>query len=191
VTYNALNLNTTDGWCYNDKGYEYTSLYDKTRCLPDTANPTYKWGFSTMLSGIFIFIHTAWSITMYIVWLEAQLKSTLIRAGYQMTPLRAAFAMAKAAKRKTGMSEKQLVRANTNELEQELYGTRRTKGTKVEYGLFGDGDEEHGDVEVVVRRRPLRPKLDMGVSETSIGSATSSKMTAPVTPLSHSGPDSS
>jgi hypothetical protein len=37
-----------------------------------------------------------------------------------MTPLRAAFAMAKAAKIKTGMREGQLVRADTRELEQEL-----------------------------------------------------------------------
>ena len=177
--YDSLSLNVTDGWCFNKKGYEYTFLWDKTRCLPNTADPSYKWGFSTMLSGIFVFIHFGWAITMYIVWQDAQFKSTLVRTGYQMTPLRAAFAMAKAAKRKTGMSEKQLVRANTHELEQELYGTRRTKGTKVEYGLFEEGDEEHGDVEVVVRRRNLRPKLDIGVSEASLGSASSSKTDSP------------
>lgn len=120
---------------------------------------------------------------MYIVWQDAQFKSTLVKSGYQMTHLRAAFAMAKAAKRKTGMNEKQLVRADTGELKQELYGTRRMKGTKVEYRLFEDGNEEHGDVEVVVRRRPVRPKLDVGVSETSLRSADSSKINTPSSPF--------
>ncbi|KAF2823952.1 hypothetical protein CC86DRAFT_372107 [Ophiobolus disseminans] len=181
-SYDALSLNITTGFCYGGRGYEFMYLYDKTRCLPDTANPTYKWGFSTMLSGMFVFVHFGWALTMYILWQDAQFRSTLVKGGYQMTPLRAAFAMAKAAKRKTGMSEKQLVRANTNELEQELYGTRRTKGTKVEYGIFEEGDEEHGEVEVV-RRKNLGPKLDLGVSETSISSAISSKTTTPSTPV--------
>jgi hypothetical protein len=66
-----------------------------------------------------------------------------------MTPLRAAFAMAKAAKRKTGLGEGQLVRANTKELEQELYGGKKMAGTSVEYSIFGDEDEE---CSVVCRR---------------------------------------
>lgn len=94
---------------------------------------------------------------MYVVWQDAQFKSTLVKTGYTMTPLRAAFAMAKAARRRTGMGEKQLVRANTKELNQELYGTKGRKGTKVEYGIFDEGDVEHGGVETV-RRRNVRPK---------------------------------
>jgi hypothetical protein len=67
-----------------------------------------------------------------------------------MTPLRAAFAMAKAAKRKTGLGEGQLVRANTKELEQELYGNgKKMAGTSVEYSIFGD---EHEECSVVCRR---------------------------------------
>jgi hypothetical protein len=98
---------------------------------------------------------------MYVVWQDAQFNSTLVKKGYMMTPLRAAIAMAQAAKRRTGMGEKQLVRANTKELNQELYGTRRRKGTKVEYGIFDEQDEEHGEVETV-RRRSVRPTREDG-----------------------------
>jgi hypothetical protein len=155
--YDALAINATSGFCYGSKGYDYGFLQDRSRCLPDTANPTYQWGFSTMLLGVWIFLHFGWAVSMYIVWQDAQFNSTLVKTGYMLTPLRAAFAMAKAAKRRTGMGEKQLVRANTKELNQELYGTRGRKGTKVEYGIFDEGDEEHGDVEIV-RRRTVRPK---------------------------------
>jgi hypothetical protein len=157
--YEALSLNTTTGYCYNSKGYDYVFLQDRSRCLPDTANPTYQWGFSTMLVGVWIFLHFGWAVSMYVVWQDAQFNSTLVKTGYMMTPLRAAFAMAKAAKRRTGMGEKQLVRANTKELNQELYGTKGRKGTKVEYEIFDEGDEEHGEVETV-RRRTVRPKED-------------------------------
>lgn len=88
-----------------------------------------------------------------------------------MTPLRAAFAMAKAARTKTGLGEKQLVRANTRELEQELYGGYRAKGTKVEYGIFvedTEADGDTGDVARVVKRKSLRPKLEPGSSELTL-----------------------
>lgn len=160
--YDAANLNGTSGYCYDGNGYSYYYLYDRSRCLPDTTDPTYQWGFSTMLSGLFVIFNFTWVISMYILWQDAQINSTLIGTGYQMTPLRAAFAMAKAAKRKTGLGEKQLVRANTKELEQELYGSKGTKATEVEYGIF-DEDEEHGEVEI--RRRILRPRDEDEVEE--------------------------
>lgn len=165
--YEAMSLNMTTGWCYDKKVYQDSFLQDRTRCLPDTANPSYKWGFSTVISAIFIFLNFGWSVIMYIIWLDAQFCSTLVRAGFQMTPLRATFAMAKAAKRKLGMDEKKLVRVNTKELEQELYGTRKTKGTSMEYGLFEDSDEEYGEVEVV-RRRTTRPKLNTAGAESEM-----------------------
>jgi hypothetical protein len=97
-----------------------------------------------------VIFHAIWAVSMYILWQDAHFHSTLVRSGYQMTPLRAAFAMAKAAKRKTGLGEGQLVRANTKELEQELYGNgKKMAGTSVEYSIFGDEDEE---CSVVCRR---------------------------------------
>lgn len=109
-----------------------------------------------MLSGLFVFFHFAWSLSMYAVWQDAQWHSSLIKSGYAMTPLRAAFAMAKAAKRRTGMGGHGLVRADTKELEQELYGRRGRQGTCVEFRTF-EKDEEEG-----VRRRVVRPKEGRG-----------------------------
>ncbi|CAO2649587.1 Nn.00g069720.m01.CDS01 [Neocucurbitaria sp. VM-36] len=156
-TYDAQDLNSTWGYCYNNVGYESSVLYQKSRCLPDTANPSYQWGFSTMMSGVFIFLQFAWSLTMYVVWQDAQVNSTLVRSGYEMTILRAAFTMAKVAKQKTGMGERQLVRANTKELEQELYGSGKVKGTKVDYGVFVDDPEDDREDREVIRRS-VRPK---------------------------------
>lgn len=129
-----------------------------------------------MLSGLYVFFHFGWAITMYIVWQDAQFNSSLVKSGYEMTPLRAAFAMAKAAKRKTGMGEKQLVRANTKELEQELYGTRKTKGTKVDHKIFAEGDEEEGDLPPTVVKRNVSPKSNGGFSEVSLSSGSSSTL---------------
>lgn len=139
-------------YCYNGKTYSLMDLDGRSRCLPDTFNPSYQWGFSTMLSGIFIFVHFAWGISMYIVWLDAQSGSSLLREGYSMTPLRAAFAIAKAVKRKTGLGEKQLVRCSTRELDRELDGTRGDVGTKIDFGIFVAGDAEDGEGEGRVAR---------------------------------------
>ena len=71
-----------------------------------------------------------------------------------MTPLRAAFAIAKAVKHKTGLGEGRLVRHDTKDLNKELYGTRKEKGTKIDYGIFVvHGDE--GDEKGLRRRRAL------------------------------------
>lgn len=84
-----------------------------------------------------------------------------------MTPLRAAFTMAKAATKRTGMGEKQLVRANTKDLEEELYGGKKTASTTIEYMFFvedpEDGKDEHG----YISRQELRARHARGVSEAS------------------------
>ncbi|KAJ4367160.1 hypothetical protein N0V83_007690 [Neocucurbitaria cava] len=157
-TYDAQDLNSTTGYCYSGIGYDMWSLYDKSRCLPDTANPSYQWGFSTMVAGIFIFLQCCWTLTMYAVWQDAQFNSILVKSGYEMTILRAAFAMARAAKRKTGLNEKQLVRANKKEVEQEMYGCGKIKAAEVEYGLFVGDLEDGGDDDCEVTRRTVRVK---------------------------------
>jgi hypothetical protein len=167
VVYDAQNLNGTSGWCYQNTGWRSRDLLYKSKCLPDTTDPTYGWGFSTMLSGVFAIIHFAWSVTMYTVWQHAQLSSILVQSGYNMTPLRAAFAMAKAAKHKTGLGEGQLVRADTKDLEKELYGHRSTKGTKVDYNLFIETIEDHDeDDRMAMRRRPALARGAMASQQT-------------------------
>lgn len=90
---------------------------------------------------------------MYIVWLDAQSKSTLIHEGYEMTPLRAAFAIAKAVRRKTGLEAKQLVRHNTKDLNKELDGVRKEKGTLIDYSIFVVNIEEGTEDDKQIRRR--------------------------------------
>lgn len=82
---------------------------------------------------------------MYVVWLNAQSKSTLVQEGYEMTPLRAAFAIAKAVKRKTGLGEKQLVRHDTKDLNKELYGSGKAKGAEIDYSIFVTNTRDHAD----------------------------------------------
>jgi hypothetical protein len=160
ILIDAQYLKGNAGYCFGDIGYRPGDLYDKSRCLPDTADPTYQWGFSTLMSGLFVMFTTVWVLSMYVLWQDAQFNSTLVKEGYQMTPLRAAFAMAKAAKRRTGLGEKQLVRANTKDLEKELYGGRGKRRTKIEYDLFVH-DPEGGDEE---------PRRSPGVSTVNLKS---------------------
>lgn len=167
ITYDAQGLNATNGWCYGSTGWNNRDIYDKSRCLPDTANPTYEWGFSSMLSGIFVIIHCIWSVSMYLVWQNAQFRSALVQSGYNMTPLRAAFAIAKVAKHKTGLGERQLVRAATKDLEKELYGHRGTKGSKVDYDLFvGSIEDEEDEDRMTTRRRSALGRDGLGSQQT-------------------------
>jgi hypothetical protein len=151
--YDVQDLNATYTLCYENKAYSLLDLQGKSRCLPDTSNPSYQWGFSTMLSGVFVFIHFGWCVSMYIVWLDAQIKSTLVQEGYGMTPLRAAFVIAKAVKRKTGLGEKQLVRQSTKDLNKELDGTSKERGTKIDYSIFVVNSEEDVEDDKQIRRR--------------------------------------
>jgi hypothetical protein len=123
------------------------------------------------MSGVFIFLHFGWCFTMYIVWQDAQICSKLVGQGYEMTPLRAAFAMAKAARRKTGIGEGKLVRADTKEIALEMYGRWKKEGATIDRGIFEKGDEEHGEVEghaEVVRRRIARGKDEAAVEENTL-----------------------
>ncbi|KAF2738623.1 hypothetical protein EJ04DRAFT_486074 [Polyplosphaeria fusca] len=159
--YNIWQANYSSGYCYDDHGYEYSTL--KLRCLPDTANQTYQWGFSTMLSGIFIILQFSWSIVMYIVWQDAQFNSKLVKSGYRMNLLRAAFAASVAAKWKTGMGGCELVRTDKKSLERSLYGTKKKKYAEVEYDVFVSGKEarlDSSDEEGELRRRNSRNQDD-------------------------------
>lgn len=70
-----------------------------------------------------------------------------------MTPLRAAFAIAKAVKRKTGLGEKQLVRHNTKDLNKELDGVSKNKGTEIDYSIFIVNAEDDVEDDRQIRRR--------------------------------------
>lgn len=61
---------------------------------------------------------------MYLVWQDAQLKSKLVRSGFKMTQLRAIFVLAATAERETGLYNEALIRADPNELDQHLFGSK-------------------------------------------------------------------
>lgn len=79
---------------------------------------------------------------MYVLWQDAQINSTLVKEGYQMTPLRAAFLIVQVARRRTGLGGKQLIRAETKGLERELYGKDGLDKTDIAFGVFYENAEE-------------------------------------------------
>jgi len=154
-TYDGQDLDGTVGYCYNSIGYNMTSLEGKTRCLPDTAAQTYQWGFSTLMSGLFVFATVGWVVGMYILWQDAQFNSTLVKQGYRMTPLRAAFLIVHVARRKTGLGSKQLIRAETKGLERELYGKKGRDRAELEFGVFHESLEEGEEGQKMEWRTPV------------------------------------
>ncbi|KAF2258661.1 hypothetical protein CC78DRAFT_586827 [Lojkania enalia] len=159
--YNASTLNYSSGYCTKDSdhGYDSLDLFGRSRCLPDTANEAYEWGFSTMLSAVFVIMQFVWTITMYVVWQDAQFSSHLVKSGYHMTMLRAAFAATVAARWKTGVGGRELVRTDTKNLERELYGggsKKRSERAEVRIDVFREDkvlDEESEEEGLRLRRR--------------------------------------
>jgi hypothetical protein len=119
-TYNVSTLNTTSAYCYNGTGYDYLWLQDNSRCMPNTDHPTYQWGFSTTLSTVFVILQFSWAISMYIVWQDAQWNSSLVKSGYSMTQLRAAFTLAVVAQDTLAMKTEELMAVKSKTLEKDL-----------------------------------------------------------------------
>lgn len=135
--YSAYSLNYTYGFCWNDKGYDSWPIQKSSRCLPDTANPSYEWGFSTTIVAIFLIVHFVWALSMYFIWLDAQLNSELVKSGFRLTELGAAFLVTEAAKKWTGLEGDELIQMGGAGLKRELYGSRRREGAVVDKDVFG------------------------------------------------------
>lgn len=73
---------------------------------------------------------------MYAVWQDAQRSSELVKSGYAMTRLRAAFTLTVVASKRTQLEEKELIRADKNNLEEELFGRRKLEGAEINYDIF-------------------------------------------------------
>jgi hypothetical protein len=152
-------VNHTYGYCNGDYGYSFAQISQHTRCLPDTANESYRWGFSTMLSGVFTFIQLAWALSMYAVWLDAHFNSELVKSGFRMSQLRAAFLLTAAAEARTGMRCGELVGADVRDLRARLMGGAKSKGAEVSRGIFNQ-DVEGVSEEGQARRRRNRLRED-------------------------------
>lgn len=94
----------------------------------------YQWGFSAVLASIVVILHVSWSVGMYVIWLDAQLHSKLVRAGYVLSPLRGAFAIVATAQKRLGMGPEELVNAPLKQVEPELYG----KSSAVDFSVFSE-----------------------------------------------------
>ncbi|KAK8178251.1 hypothetical protein BC567DRAFT_82476 [Phyllosticta citribraziliensis] len=120
-------------YCYGTTAYVFPEGISKSsQCLPNTDNPGYQWGFSALLSSVVLIVQLIWGCTMYIVWVEAQVNSRLLRSGYRLTELRGAFAFAAAAEATTGMEASELKGSSVKSLEKFLFD----KKAAVEYSLF-------------------------------------------------------
>ncbi|KAK7532815.1 uncharacterized protein J3D65DRAFT_532498, partial [Phyllosticta citribraziliensis] len=109
-------------YCYGTTAYVFPEGISKSsQCLPNTDNPGYQWGFSALLSSVVLIVQLIWGCTMYIVWVEAQVNSRLLRSGYRLTELRGAFAFAAAAEATTGMEASELKGSSVKSLEKFLF----------------------------------------------------------------------
>jgi hypothetical protein len=96
---------------------------------------------------------------MYIIWQDAQWKSRLVRSGYNMTQLRAVFALATAAGWETGLGNAELVCADEKRLSDELFRCAKGRGgeTVISEEIFGGaGERGLGSVEGELKKRNVR-----------------------------------
>ncbi|KAK8227068.1 hypothetical protein HDK90DRAFT_47138 [Phyllosticta capitalensis] len=134
----ALEWNTDINWdtfCYGTTGFHLSidSWMQASECLPDPdkGGSSYQWGFSAPSSSIVLIVQLVWGCSMYIIWLEAQMKSQLIRKGYRLNELRGAIAFAAAAEAATGMEASELQSSSVGSLEKLLYDKRATVDSSV------------------------------------------------------------
>jgi hypothetical protein len=152
----------SSSYCFQNKSLRFNELMDSTRCLPDTANPSYQWGFSSAMIGVCFIINLVWCLTMWAVWQDA-LKAKLVRSGYRMSPLRAAFVLTEAARQRTRVGVEDLVLRDKKMLKRELRRTKRRKEAVIDRHVFEEGgrvdDVESGKGNVIIiKRRPVRSK---------------------------------
>ncbi|KAF9733688.1 hypothetical protein PMIN03_007185 [Paraphaeosphaeria minitans] len=170
-TYSIYDVDfTANSYCFGNRTYAYWDLVDATRCLPDTADPSYQWGFSSAMMGVCFIVNLAWCLSMWVVWQDA-LRAGLVRRGYRMSPLRAAFVLTEAARRRTGVNGVDgLVLRDGRLLGRELRQGKGRKEAVVGREVFEEGGGED-DVEyekgntMIIKRRPVRTRSrdDVGV----------------------------
>lgn len=148
------------GFCFQNKSYDFADLSASTRCLPDTANPSYAFGFSSAMLGVILIMNLTWCLSMWAVWQDAMF-ARLVQQGYRMSPLRAAFALTEAAKRRTGVRGEGLVLRERKLLRRELKRGKGKREATVGIEVFEEGPggerevEEGGGRGMRIRRKPV------------------------------------
>ncbi|KKY18311.1 hypothetical protein UCDDS831_g06103 [Diplodia seriata] len=94
-TYFDLWKNEVPSYCFNNTPYDDDTLFSNRRCLPKTtqrgSRAGYQWGFSAMLTSTVLIVHAVWATSLYAIWLDAELGSTLVKQGFRLTQLRGAY----------------------------------------------------------------------------------------------------
>lgn len=86
-------------WAHDNLTYDHGYISSSGACQQQK---TYKWGFSFLLLFIFCIIQSVWSLGMYIMYMDAYMKSRFERAGRDMGTHRAALDFAKAIRKDMG-----------------------------------------------------------------------------------------
>ena len=108
----SLAFNPSPSYCYLN---QTLSMSLPTQCIPESF---FAWGFSSLLLYITISLQLAWMAGMYIVWLEANVNSQLVRRGRRIRgPLRAASDLVEAMREVLG---DEYCAYSNSELEKEL-----------------------------------------------------------------------
>jgi hypothetical protein len=76
---------------------------------------------------------------MYAVWQDAQFNSDLVKKGFVMSPLKAAFVVTIVAIERTGLGYRELLRSKHSNLRSRLYGDKHDRA-EVTYDIFSEGD---------------------------------------------------
>ncbi|KAH9872719.1 hypothetical protein J1614_005113 [Plenodomus biglobosus] len=77
--------------------------------------------------------------------------------------------MAKAAKKKTGLGERQTLRVYKRDLENDLYGGCGAEVTRVQHGLFVQDPEEGDHDRTYLSVKEMRARRLRGLSEAGLG----------------------
>lgn len=118
--------------CYSNETIPWSAVNDAITCLPSAGMPLYQWGFSTMLSAVVVILQCVWAVTMYVIWIDAEINSPLVRSGYRMTQIRAAFALSARAQDTLDAPLDELIAVPVDKVTKSLF----QKGSTVDIELF-------------------------------------------------------
>lgn len=96
--------------CYSGRAYDWDQIAQTVQCLPDSSDPKYRWGFSTVLFSIILILHTVWATSNFLLWVDAELHGSLQHeTGFQLSQVHSAFMLTAAAMKSTDRSVNDLI----------------------------------------------------------------------------------
>ncbi|KAF2756173.1 hypothetical protein EJ05DRAFT_92353 [Pseudovirgaria hyperparasitica] len=143
-------LNLTRGGCFRNQSMPTADIDTNSRCLPSGDNAKYYWGFSSMLGAIVVILQFVWAFTMYALWFESMVFSTLVKQGMKLSQLRGAFAVTAAAQERLEMGAEEMVGMPEGDLKR--LGARESVVERRH--LRGEGEGE------ALRRKRSTPDCD-------------------------------